>query len=293
MTIHKTKVGRMLNSIKLIFPLPVQKSIDFAAKMIVNFYRSEGFMAVNSLSFSFLLSFIPFALAIASISYWSPISTKIINSSVNYVFVHFLPQTGGVLYKQFKVFLHHTAHLPWFGFIFLVITAYNLIMSVETHLNKMLHILRPRKFIFSLALYTLFIILGALIVYAEVYLRVFLLSVSYLTNFEQYVIIGLNFILSSALFCCIYYFVPGQHARYSSVLITGMVASILFSLSKAAFVFYATHFFQSYDLIYGSLLIIPLFLLWLYIAVLDLLFCAQIMYVRDFQKFYLPQNQSE
>ena len=75
-------------------------------------------MAVNSLSFSFLLSFIPFALAIASISYWSPISNKIINSSVNYVFVHFLPQTGGVLYKQFKVFLRHTTHLPWFGFVF-------------------------------------------------------------------------------------------------------------------------------------------------------------------------------
>ena len=74
-------------------------------------------------------------------------------------------------------------------------------MSVETHLNKMLHILRPRKIIYSLGLYTVFIILGALIVYAEVYLRIFLLSVSYLTNFEQYVIISLNFVLSSTLFC--------------------------------------------------------------------------------------------
>ncbi len=293
MSLPRSKVGRVLHSVKLFFPAPIQNNIDFVVKMIVNFYRSEGFMAVNSLSFSFLLSFIPFALAIASISYWSPISNKIINSSVNYVFVHFLPQTGGVLYKQFKVFLRHTTHLPWFGFVFLVITAYNLIMSVETHLNKMLHILRPRKFIFSLGLYTVFILLGALIVYAEVYLRVFLLNVSYLTDFEQYVIIGLNFILSSTLFCGVYYFIPGQHARYSSVLITGMAASILFSLSKTIFVFYATHFFQSYDLIYGSLVIIPLFLLWLYIAVLNLLFCAQIMYVRDFQHVYSPQNQSE
>ena len=289
---NKATINCFLRMIRRFIPIPIQNAVDFAFRMIVNFYRSEGFMAVNSLSFSFLLSFIPFALAIASISYWSPISTKIINSSVNYVFVHFLPQTGGVLYKQFKVFLRHTTHLPWFGFIFLLITAYNLIMSVETHLNKMLHILRPRKFIFSLGLYTIFIIIGALVVYAEVYLRILLLSVSYLTDFEQYVIISLNFVLSSILFCCVYYFIPGQHARYSSVLITGMVASILFSLSKTVFVFYATHFFQSYDLIYGSLVIIPLFLLWIYIAVLNLLFCAQIMYVRDFQSFYLPQNES-
>lgn len=286
-------VSRLLIVVKKILPQPLQNAFDFVLRMVINFYRSEGFMAVNSLSFSFLLSFIPFALAIASISYWSPISNKIINSSVNYVFVHFLPQTGGVLYKQFEVFLRHTTHLPWFGFVFLVITAYNLIMSVETHLNKMLHILRPRKIIYSLGLYTVFIILGALIVYAEVYLRVFLLSMTYLTDFEHYVIIGLNFVLSSALFCGIYYFIPGQHARYSSVLVTGMVASILFSLSKMVFVFYATHFFKNYDLIYGSLVIIPLFLLWLYIAVLNLLFCAQIMYVRDFHRFYLPQNQHE
>jgi membrane protein len=289
----KVLVRCLLRIIRRYVPAPIQAAVNFACKMMLNFYRSEGFMAVNSLSFSFLLSFIPFALAIASISYWSPISNKIINSSVNYVFVHFLPQTGGVLYKQFKVFLRHTTHLPWFGFVFLVITAYNLIMSVETHLNKMLHILRPRKIIYSLGLYTVFIILGALIVYAEVYLRIFLLSMSYLTDFEHYVIIGLNFILSSALFCGVYYFIPGQHARYSSVLVTGMVASILFSLSKMVFVFYATHFFKNYDLIYGSLVIIPLFLLWLYIAVLNLLFCAQIMYVRDFHRFYLPQNQHE
>lgn len=253
----------------------------FWRKMVRSFYRSHGLMAVNSLSFSVLLYFIPFALAIASLSYLSPISNQIINKSLKYLFMHFLPQTGDILYNQFRVFLHRSFHLPWFGIVFLIVTAFNMMLTVENHINQIWHVRQSRKIYQALPIHAGFIVCSALLIYAEVYLRLVLLELNYFPLLMHYLIDGLNFLLTWIVFSCIYKFIPSVKISLSSAGLAGVVATIILSLSKMGFVYYATHFFRNNDLIYGSLVIIPLFMLWVYIGMFNLLFWAQIVYVRE------------
>jgi YihY family inner membrane protein len=72
-------------------------------------------------------------------------------------------------------------------------------------------------------------------------------------------------IASFAVFALLYRFVPAVSVRFRDVWLGALVAALLFEALKNGFAFYVTHF-RSYDLLYGSLGGILLFLTGVYFA---------------------------
>jgi membrane protein len=69
--------------------------------------------------------------------------------------------------------------------------------------------------------------------------------------------------------------VPNRAVRAWHALAGGIVAALLFELLKRGFGLYLAHF-PSYEVVYGALAAIPVFLVWLYLAWTAALFGAEI-----------------
>ncbi|GEO25549.1 hypothetical protein AAC03nite_13340 [Alicyclobacillus acidoterrestris] len=82
--------------------------------------------------------------------------------------------------------------------------------------------------------------------------------------------------LSLFVTCFVFYrYLPSRKVDVNSVLIGALCASVALDLARALFVVYASHF-VSYHLIYGTLTVVIMLVLWMYIAGIILLFGAEI-----------------
>ncbi len=84
-------------------------------------------------------------------------------------------------------------------------------------------------------------------------------------NVNHQIIQFLPFLLSSLTLAVMYFLLPSCRVRFSHALIGGVVAALIMEMSKAVFV-YLVSLAPAYKIIYGTFALLPLFLLWLYVA---------------------------
>ncbi|HSR73175.1 MAG TPA: YhjD/YihY/BrkB family envelope integrity protein, partial [Kiloniellales bacterium] len=76
-------------------------------------------------------------------------------------------------------------------------------------------------------------------------------------------------------FSLLYFVVPNRAVGISHALAGGVVAALLFELLKSGFGLYLKHF-PSYQLVYGALSTLPIFLVWMYLSWAVALFGAEV-----------------
>lgn len=254
------------------------RSSNFIYRIIYNFYDTNGTTRAGSLSFTLLLSFIPFTIAIAGVIGKLPYSNIYITKIEQYLFVNYIPHDGIELYEQIKVFLQQSHGLSWLGFSSLFVTSFLMLLSIENQLNG-LWSLRKRKFsiVKSLFLYTVLIVLGFAsmsgILIMSIYSHIFLKSVVLDFIIDK----TLTSLLAFVMFFLCYKIMPNHRVKLLHAAISAIIATILFNALKKIFVTYTQFIFMNYHIIYGSLAVIPISLIWIYINCLNLLFCAEII----------------
>ena len=251
---------------------------NFIYRILYNFYNTNGTTRAGSLSFTLLLSFIPFTITIAGLIGKLPFSNRYITEVEQYLFLNDIPHDGMQFYQHVKIFLQHSNNLSLLGFSSLMITSFLMLFSVENQLNG-LWSSRTRKFSFlnSLILYFMFIILAlatlAGLLILSLYSHVFLKS-----QILDYVIDKtLTSIIAFIMFFLCYKIMPNHKVKYIHAIIAASVATLIFGVLKIIFVTYTQFIFVNYHIIYGSLAVIPISLIWIYINCLNLLFSAELI----------------
>jgi membrane protein len=93
-------------------------------------------------------------------------------------------------------------------------------------------------------------------------------------------------------FSAFYMLMPNAKVRWQSALIGGLVAGILFHLNNLASVVYVSRLVSN-SKIYGSLALVPVFMIGLYFCWMILLFGAQVAYAFQNRASYLEEKQLE
>ena len=145
---------------------------QFIWKLIKNFNHTNGTMRAASLSYTLLLSFIPFTIVVFTIISWIPFTNFYINRVEHFVFTNYLPN-GHDVYRQIKVFLHQSGGLSILGFSSLFLTSYMMLFSLEKHINALWLTHRRASFWKSLGIHSVFIILGPTVIIAVLLLRIY------------------------------------------------------------------------------------------------------------------------
>lgn len=179
----------------------------------------------------------------------------------------------------------------------LLFIAISLLRNIEAGFNDMWGVDKGRGWMMSIVVYWAAITLGPvviLIVKGTSYLQLLANSTLLPGWIPSGLVLSVAWVpalaLSSVAFGALYLWMPNTRVRWSAAFVGGFVAATLWMLNGRMAALYNTRVI-TYSKIYGSLGVLPLFLLGLYLSWLILLFGAQVAYVFQFRKAYLQERQ--
>lgn len=239
----------------------------FIKHLFERFIENNNAGRAASLAYTSLLSLVPLATVSLSIFSFFPTYRHYSIRIQDFIFSNFIPSSGNTIKNYIQTFVGHTTNLSIIGSLFLIITAVLMIFNMEIAFNTIWRVQQHRKRIYGFLLY------WAVLLLSPILLSAILIIMPYLHLISSF----LPFISSIIIFTFFYQTIPNCHVPFKNSLIAGVIAALLFEGAKIGFALYL-YYFPSYNLYYGALAIIPIFLTWLYIVWVIILFGAEISY---------------
>ena len=180
--------------------------------------------------------------------------------------------------------------------LFLIYTVVRLLINIEAAFNDMWDIKKSRRWERKISDYVAVILLGPVLLIVASSATVFVTSQiqTLVTEFEILTQIksGIFFLLKLLpytliwlLLFLLYLIFPNTRVKFFPALMAGILAGTLYQLTQWGFI-NLQFAFSRYNAIYGSLVILPLFLIWLQLSWLIVLFGAEFAYGAQYVNEY-------
>jgi membrane protein len=168
-----------------------------------------------------------------------------------------------------------------FGVILLFYSAIGLLTNIESSINRIWGIERGRPLFVRFAIYWCLITLAPPLLGFSISISTRLQSSAFAMSVLSWLPFGLGrwvLGLSSAFGVClaftmVYLLVPATKVRFKPAMLGGVVAGLLWSISKYVFVTVSAGTLK-YSAVYGALGVLPLLMLWIYVSWIIVLFGA-------------------
>jgi membrane protein len=185
------------------------------------------------------------------------------------------------------------------GVLVFVFVAISLLSTIEAAFNDMWGIALGRSWSKRVVSYWAALTLGPVFLFTALGLTTatqFQEVKSWLVQFELLGKFLFAFLLPATVlgitFSALYLLMPNTKVDWRAAVVGGAVAGILFQINTLLSVLYTSRV-VTYHKVYGSLSMVPLFLLGLYIAWLIVLFGGQVAYAYQNRKAYSQEKQAE
>lgn len=250
---------------------------------IKRFYEDNYTYRVASLAYTTLLALVPLLLVVVFFISIFPIFSQFVELSESYILRNFVPETAIAVEKYLHGFTHQAQHLPMMSVLFLFVTAIMLVRTIEETFNEMWQVPnRERKFL-SLIVYWLSVLVIPNAIGLTIFISTYILSFSWIKisgetlGLTPYIFQALPILISIGIFTILYKIAPNTSIKWWDAFIGGLNAAFLLLIARSGFALYMQKY-PSYEVIYGSFALIPIFLLWLYIFWFIVLFAGLISY---------------
>jgi membrane protein len=250
----------------------------FLAYALSRFRRDRASGLAASLAYTSLLSLVPLmaiALAIlAAFPVFAPMRAKI----ESWVFTTFVPNVGEVVHWQVSRFIANAGRLSAAGIVGLGVSAIMLLVTVESALNTVFRVARPRTAMSRLLVYWTLTTLGPLLIGASLSLQGYLAALTHWSvsrTMLSYLAAPLPTLLTALAFTVLFAAVPNRRVRLRDAATGGIVAALLFALLRLFFALYVGRS-EIYSSIYGAVAAVPIFLFWMFLSWVVVLIGAEI-----------------
>lgn len=259
----------------------VRKTIRFWAFVFEHFNLDNCFSTAAALAFATVLSLVPLMVVSVTILRMTSVSNKWSQQATDFIFNNFVPTTGEVVQQYLQTFMEQSAHLTGLGAVFLTFTALMMLFTMENVFNTIWRVPRQRRGMAAVLVYGAVLILTPLFLVGSIALSSYFFSMNFfleVTSGEQrsrWLTVYVPFLLTTGGLTFLYAVMPNRRVKIRYALFGGIVAAILFELSKRGFSIYIANF-PTYQVLYGALAAIPIFLFWIYLAWVVILFGAEV-----------------
>ncbi|WP_176736523.1 YihY family inner membrane protein [Oligoflexus tunisiensis] len=268
-------------------PAGLHKIWGFLCTLWHDIKQTNLLLHASSMSYMTLGSIIPFlALTFAIISAFQPIAVPDASWFATFkVFIleNLAPSSGQSMVELLETFLANldVAKIGLTGFMTLIVLIVILLHDIELALNSIWQVPHTRPFLKRFLFFWITTTLGT------VCISVVVAAFSQLHVLERLPYSGatapdavggtLSFLVNLAatfvFFTVLHKIGPNCHVSFKAALVGGLSATLMIRLASAGFGLYSTHS-QWNQNIYEALAVVPLFLLWLYLAWFVILFSA-------------------
>jgi membrane protein len=223
-----------------------------------------------ALSFTSVLGLVPlFAVAFAYVSRY-PLFERWLEAFEKFLLRHLLPGSSTVVRSHLSEFTAKAAALQGVSIAIVFVTAILLVGTIEHEINAIFRVREPRALMRRIVVYAIGITVGPLLIGAAVWSTTWLIQATIETvPFASPALTSATTPLAVALgtlaFTLLYWMIPARPVPLSAAAIGGVFAALAFEAAKRAFALYVT-MVPTYQMVYGALATLPLFLVWIYLC---------------------------
>ena len=237
-----------------------------AAHVGRHFSEDRLFDEAASLSYTSLLSMVPLLAVVFGVASAFPVFQQWSEQLQTFVFDNFVPASGGQIQSYLVSFLESVGKLTLTGTLFLIVTALLLMLRIERTFNMIWRVPTARSMRNRIIMYWAVLTLGPLALGAAIALSAqpifepVAVGASTHSSWRSMGVFSLSWLALTLMFLLI----PNRRVLFSHAVVGALISAFLFSLAKNAFVTFVAN--ASFNIIYGALAAIPIFLFWLYLV---------------------------
>jgi len=249
--------------------------------------RNNLFSRASALAFTTLLSLIP-VLAIMFM-FFKAFGGKMVEEKIKPLILEFLASgAGDTISEYIDSFLGSTTvdALGSIGAIFLLVAVYSILSSIERSFNLVWQMKKDRSPLEQLKTYLSIIFISPVLLIISIWLAgrlEFLIQAgdNVWGGFSTFMIFQLlPFLLIMLMFFFILIIMPNTKVKMKNALVGAFIGAILYTILKVGFIHY-TKMAVTYNKIYGSVAVLPFFMLWVYFSWVIVLLSVQVTFVRQ------------
>jgi membrane protein len=246
------------------------KPIVFCKAVFCHFNEVGCNHRAAALAYTSLLALVPLMTVAFAILAAFPVFKQVSSDVQNFIFNNFVAATGNVVQSYLVSFVEKAGQLSIIGMLFLIITAIAMMFTMEHTFNAIWRVEKRRRWINALMLYWTILTLSPVLISVSFAISSYLSSFAFFASTVKLLglrrlLIFVPFLLSVCAFTLIYTAVPNCIVPIKNSLLGAIVAAVLFELAKYIFTVYVTRY-AGYELLYGALATVPIFLLWVYLC---------------------------
>jgi membrane protein len=224
-----------------------------------------------SLTFTTMLAIVPLLTIGFAILTYPPVFEHMQTNLHDLMLRNLMPESvSNIVFEYLDRFSEKARNLTLIGLGFLTITAVSMMLTIDTALNTIWRVHKPRPLYRRILIYWAILMFGPLLISLSLSLSAYLTSAS--AGLLHKLPLGLGLLIQvvpvallALGYAALYVYIPNRPVRWKDALIGGVLAAFAFDLAKYGFAIYIARF-PTYTTIYGPLAALPLFLLWVYLS---------------------------
>ena len=254
-----------------ILPPNYRQLLGFATAVRERFASDRCTRVAAALSFTTVLALVPLTVAgIAMLSVF-PVFQDWMERMQEFIYGNFVPAAGDAVRTYLRQFAANAGKLTAWGLLFVFVTALLLMGTIEHTFNDIWHVKQKRKRFYRFLTYWAILGLGPILIGVSLSLTSYLVSLPWFTEGAPLggvriaLLYALPIVFEAAAFVLLYTVVPNYPVRWRHALIGGAVATVLFEIAKRGFAWFIAGF-SSFQIIYGAIAALPVFLVWIHLS---------------------------
>jgi membrane protein len=243
----------------------------FLARVAARLRDIDLARTASSLSFTTLLAIVPLVTVAFAFVARFPIFEDWLKALEQFLLRHLLPfSAASEVRLHIVTFADQAAQLTGVSILVITVSAMLAVATVEREINTIWGIRRGRSLPKRIVVYAIGLTAGPVLLGASISLTTWLVVHSLAVvpirkTLGVQIASTLPFLFATAGLTLLYKGVPARHVALLPALLAGALAAAAFEAAKQAFAWYLRSI-STYEVVYGALAVLPIFLLWIYLC---------------------------
>ncbi len=245
--------------------------IQISLCTLTRYQSRHGDSAAGSLTLTTIIALVPASIIALSIIANLPGISNYQQEIVSVILHQFVPKNSETITLYLTHFIEDSSSLSFLQLFLLTVSTLLLIHSVNKSINQMFNTQHKRHGAAVFAVYLAILVFGPILLGASLAVSLYAAEspiISLVTGLAGEIApisIWLPFLITWLSLLVMYYFVPSEPIKPLSALIGSICAALLIEASKLGFGLYTSNI-QTYEVLYGALSAVHLFLIWVYLT---------------------------